>query len=212
MKLAGWFLLGLAALIIVLALQLDTNAATYVASAAGDGTMQATRAPSLPLLQRQMMLFQLGLAAFVAGVLLQVGSELTTRLGGGAWREEGSAPSAPQRRPAGRGELIAGAVMVGVILLILLVVAMSGRGNETATVNAALPPELMNDADASLVDGGSRPERVQRNEARAPKASEPAPPGDVSAADTSPSGNTTQPPPPPASNSAAPDTANRIGA
>lgn len=210
MKLAGWFLLGLAALIVIFALQLDTNAAAYVASGAGDGTMQATRAPSLALLQRQMMLFQLGLAAFVGGVLLHVGSELAARLGGRPWPGDesvsrGTAPAAPQRRPAGRGELIAGGMMVGVILLILVVVAMSGRGGDTAAVNGALPPELMNDADATLVDAEPRPTRVERNAAAAaPKAAEPAPSADVSTPDASPAGNTAQPtsPPPPTSNSA----------
>lgn len=210
MKLAGWFLLALAAVIAIFALQLDTDAATYVASGAGDGTMQATRAPSLALLQRQMMLFQLGLAAFVGGVLLHVGSELAARPGatprsGEEGEAQGASSRALQRRPAGRGELIAGGIMVGVIVLILLVVAMSGRGGgDTAAVNTALPPELMNDADGTLVDEEPRPARVERNAAAPePKVDEPAPAGDAPAAAASPAGNSAQPAsPPPTSNSA----------
>jgi hypothetical protein len=209
-KLAGWFLLGLAALIVLFALRLETETAAYVASGAGDGTMQATRAPSLALLQRQMMLFQLGLAAFIGGVLLHVGSELAARLGGRPWAGEetptGAASAAPQRRPAGRGELIAGGVMVGVILLILVVVAMSGRGGGGAAVNSALPPELMNDAEAALLDEEPRPTRAERNAAASlPKPADPAPATDVPGSDPSTAGNPAQPatpPPPPTSNSA----------
>jgi hypothetical protein len=156
MRVAGIILLLVSAIVAVAAFFFDTSVASY-ADMGNSAAPVLRETTDLALLQRQMMVFHLGLAGLVAGTLLYVGSELAGRSAGE--RVEDARPAAvaplptsgPRRGFTGR-ELTIAAVLVAATILILLAVAMFGRGGEPQVANGVVPIDEVNLSDDSYAD------------------------------------------------------------
>jgi hypothetical protein len=180
MRRTGLILVGAGLLAVLLSFLLPTSVTSYSGTGAY-GTMVPERVSNLALLQRQMMIFELGLAGIIAGVLLFVGGELAGRLGGGV--APAASPAAPAQRPAGgfnRRELAIGAVLVAGIVIILLFVALSGRGSDSASTGNVMAIEELNTLDEGLIEetadeAAARRREALRRAAEAQAANETAP-------------------------------------